>query len=319
MTKTRKFVGLLSLGLGLAAIASTTSAHAASYAVFSDRFNYSGTVSKYASQSDAEARQNPIFTTTIPGFSDGGHSYSGRDLSIYVSNGAPFSIASQNYNDVLNAWWYTTTGPSLGSGNPNNKDVGFFQLYDDDASTLITWSAHWDSTLRHYTLEEQGANAPYSLDYSRLWDGNLIDDGGPSTSGTFVDYSFGLFADFATPATEDGSNPGWYYINGEPVGVTGYLKGVFDNQCSASVNCSTPGVDGWYAFDFTIGMNSWVFDNKDSLPTGPDASLALYNVYPTSYFGAQTPLPGAMLLYVSGLGVLGFASRKKLSGAASKA
>ncbi len=316
MTKSGNLAALLSVGLGLAAIASTTPANASSYAVFSDRFNYSGTVSKYHSQSDAESGTNPIFTETIPGFTDG-NSYSGRDLSFNVSKGAPSSIAGQDYNDVLNAWSYTKTGPHLGSGNPNNQDIGFFQLYDNNSNTLITSSAHWNASLKHYTFEEHGANAPYDPYYSRLWDGRLVDDGAPSTGGTFIDYSFGLFADFDTPATEDGSHPGWYYINGEPVSVTGYLKGIFENDC-ATTTCTNNDVAGFYAFDFAIGLNSWVYDNKDNLatdPGNPNSNISLYNVYHTSYFAAQTPIPGALLLYVSGLGVLGFAGRRKMRGA----
>jgi hypothetical protein len=284
-------------------IASSSSlAMASSLYVNFDNFNYSGTISRYNSQADAQARTNATVTTTIATALNGSSATlpGARDAQAYIAQGTPTAYANSNEAAFLTAWYFinpNTTQTINGWGNPNNTNNGFVQYIDQTNVPVVTGG--WTNAYTRFQVSINGGTGD-SLNLARLW--AAPSPLGNSTAGTFVDFNLNLTADFLTAAALS-STTSWYETNVMPAAVSGSASGVFLN------NSSETSVNGYYSFDFSLAKGSWAANN-----------LATWNndgirVAPQSFFAAPesaaVPLPSSLALI--GLGILAFVSNRKKS------
>jgi len=266
-------------------VALAAPAWASSLGVIStDRFGYSGTVTRYATLADAQSGTNAV----------GSYAIGNRDISLYIVNGIPSYDA--DINVIMGSWWYTTDSLGrAGYGNTTgNSGRGFLQMYDSNASTDISQSysfGNFDGTFyTTFAMSLTGANADYPSDYARFW----VDyQGGGADKVFYHSYALNLTAG----GLEGVRNGGVIEAFDHPESVSGTYSGIFEN-----VSTSHPQNNGFYAFDLSLSMVNWAWDNRDSL-TGK-------YLFADSRFVA-TPEPASMLLLGSGLAGAAFMRRRK--------
>lgn len=241
-------------------------------AVSTDRFGYTGVVTRYGSLDDAKNGSNAVENYNI----------GNRDLSLYIVNDFP---GSTNYNIIMGSWWYTTDpSGSAGWGNVRgNSGRGFVQLYDDGSTTVDSFSGKFGgyngTYYTTYTLDLSGSNAGTSQ-YSRFW----VDfQGGGADKVLYHNYSLNLTAT-GLEGTKTGN---LIEANNHPVGVTGTYSGIFEN-----ISSTYPQNNGFYTFTLNLDMDNWSYANRDSLTGDPFAK---------SYFGEAVPGPAAVLPFALGL------------------
>jgi hypothetical protein len=260
--------------------------------ISTDRLSYTGTQTKYATLADAQSETSPIggpFAITNRATSPP-YDTPYRDLALYFAKDAVAAYAASDFNYVSTAWYYSTSGGAFsGTGNPNNSDNGFIQLYDDDGSTETSLQSYFHDDLTQYTLQVSGINATNALDFTRLWNAA----GEPNTGGTFhsydVDITFGGLAGAWNPSTNT------YEATNHPSTVTGTFHGIFEN---------TSAVNSFYVVDWTYAFDNWAFGQGGSLVEG-----GIQDSFFASDFNLVAPEPTSGILL--GLGVMIFLRRKK--------
>lgn len=234
-------------------------------------FHYTGTVTA------------PNGTTyTIPGYTStpGSTSYDGRDVSLYIDQ-------TDMYFDTN--WYSSLNGNNDGSGNPNNQNVGFFQLYDVGTTAVTSMTGSWNAAHTVFNITVTGSNpttAPYS-GYSRLWEPPVTGDPASGQAGYFNNYTFTLTANF-NPGDVTLSN-GMWTTSAAPTSVSGSMIGTFTNTSTYA-----GAINGLYSFALDIGMGSWAGSNN----------IASYNG--ASTFAVSVPEPAKFALFgLAGFGLLG--------------
>jgi hypothetical protein len=280
--------------VALAALIASASLQADPLYVSYDNFNYSGTVTRYATLADAQAGTNAISTTLIATASNETRQTlpNARDGNLYVASSSP------GYDPTNTAYfstaWYYTTFPLNGNGwgNPNNSDTGFVQYYDQSAAPVVTGG--WSNGNTRFNLGISGGNGGI---YARLWAAPEI--GGPAgdTAGVFDSFHLALTADFASAAAFNATT-GWYDTGAEPTSLSGNASGIFDNQSTTNAS-----LNGFYAFDFSFAPGSWAATNGATWSDGTNS----YS--PSSFFAAPVPEPASLALVALGLGALALAMR----------
>ena len=218
------------------------------YAV-SDRFGYTGTVTRYATLSDALAQTNPL---TVP------IAIPQRDLSIYATNqagAAGFDPADAN-SFAFSTAWFLPVPPSTGAGNPNNTTVGFTQINDPINRTVTTSSAFFtDASLTTFQLLVSGTDAlprdpitGVANEEARFWNAPGSSGAPLLTQGIFRTYSLDATFSDLNPATlvngiYESDNPG------RPISISGKFRAVFENT-----NPLDPAYQGFY--DVTLNLNN---------------------------------------------------------------
>jgi hypothetical protein len=277
-------------------------AQAAPLFVSFDNFNYSGSVSRFATLADAQNGVNAISTTSIATATNGDRSTltNARDGNLYVANAAP-GYDPSNLSYFSTAWYFTTFVNQVnGWGNPNNSNNGFVQYYD--RSTAPTVSGGWSNGYTRFNVQINGGDGD-SLNAARLWAAPKL--GGPSgdTAGKFIEFALSMTVDFGAAATLNGLT-GWYESTGGPTAVSGGASGIFQNDSTTDTS-----LNGYYAFSFTFAPGSWAADNGATW--GPNANTR-YGV--EAFFAAPSSqpvsLPGTLALAALGLGLLGMARRR---------
>ena len=260
-----------------------------------DRLAYSGTVTRYATREDAWEGHNALETHTITG-NDGN-----RDLAIYLTDDG------QGNREVyiMTAWYYSTNpekGPYSGHGNPSNTNVGFFQIYDDDASSLTDLSAAFSPDGTTFALSVNGSGAHYdttqsSSDLARMWAAPLS-GAAVITAGVFEHYELSLAMFGMESTTENGWTTS---TTEEPTGVTGNFKAIFENKNATyfpdSSNANAD-LEGFYVANFELHLDSWAWANRDNIGTG----LSFVEI---------TAVPEPASLGVLGIGALGLMARRR--------
>jgi hypothetical protein len=232
-------------GISLALTSFATFAAPIGGLVSTDRFGYSGTITRYNSQFEAENGVNPSETITI----------TDRDLALFVSSNDP-SIS--DWNVMMGSWWYTTDASGrAGFGNTRgNTGTGFLQLYDNDGSTdssLSMMFGDFDGTYyTEFELNLEGSNAG-SSDYARLSAYDNVNDGG-------IWHSYGLTLT-ASGLQGVETSPGIIESVVQPTGVAGSITGLFE----ITENQTSPDNQGFYSVDFNLSMTNWAWDNRDNL------------------------------------------------------
>ena len=281
MQSVRRFIGIV--GAAAFLLGASAGAQAAPFFATSDTFSYTGTVSVYATLADAllgggTAHAIPTATSgaesTLPG---------ARDASLFIGASGVGQLVDANIFST--AWFYSTTPQlGLGAGNPNNTNVGFVQLYDDDGSTDTTTTGGWtDATYTSFSLFVAGGGATSAADGSQLWPAPDTTEDPSLTDGAFISYELSLTAAFANAATMSMST-GWYQTSEAPIDVDGYFRGIFQNNSGL-----------FYAFDFTFQNGSWAADNGASFIDGGQ-------FFTSNFFTApEVPEPTAFALFALAL------------------
>lgn len=284
--------------LALMALVASGSINASPLYISYDNFNYSGTVTRYATLADAQAATNAISSTSIATATNGSSQTlsNARDGNVYVASSSP-GYDPSNLSYFSTAWYFTTT-PANGNGwgNPNNTNTGFVQYYDTSAAPVV--SGGWSNGNTRFTLDIAGGDGD-SGNFARLWAAPSI--GGPSgdTAGVFRSFHLNLVADFVAAATFNGGT-GWYDTAADPTNLSGSAVGIFENQSTTNAS-----LNGFYAFDFSFDPGSWAGANGATW-SGGSASYG-----PSSFFAAPVPEPATSALVGIALGGLTAFSRRR--------
>ena len=263
-----------------------STAFAFDFAVSTDSFNYNGTVTKYASLSDAQNNVNPLSVGTMQN----------RDGSIYQGKNAENYLGAGwgNANTLLTAWYYTTDqthGAYSGWGNPNNTYDSFMQLYDQPGAYTTSSDAVWSNNFSQLNVSISGANAD-SKAYSRLWPA----DSSGGDHGVFLNYSINYSVSGLAPTIDPST--GWLLDNTSRGHLTGSFTGIFqDNDSAVTTN------NGFYAFNVNL------FDSGHTF--GEDNAPNLNGAFNSPFFAAPVPEPASMA--VLGLGAVALVRRRKKS------
>lgn len=282
----------VSLGVTLASLMSAAYADAPLFVSY-ENLNYSGTVTRYGSLSDAQLGINALSTNSIVTATNGSESTltNARDGQVFVGRAAPGYVAP-DYAYFSTAWYFTQTPANgYGWGNPNNTNNGFIQFYNYGA-LATTVNGGWSNAGSTFTLTLAGGDGD-SDNAARLWAPDNV--GGPAsvTGGTFRAFNLNMVASFASAATLNGST-GWYETNADPTSLSGSVTGIFEN-----LSASDPSVNGFYGFSFTLAQGSWAANVGATYPGGIAPAV----------FAAPIPEPEAYGLALAGLGVVGFSMR----------
>lgn len=231
---------LLPLAAALLAVAAQ-----AQIVTVTDRFGYTGSVTRYESLSDAQSATNATGSFVLG---------ANRDFRLQLVSGFSPILADQYYAGTN---W---TSP----GSPSNVAAGFVQIPIQSGTPGVR--AFWDITRTQYTFDLRGSAGGPS---TRLWDGS---NDVANQDGEFLDYRLSFVAaGLATASWDPGF--GTYWSMSDPTAVTGSFTGLFHN--------TSVGGAGYYTFDFDFNLDNWsygefVAGNPDSdyqtgLFAAPDA------------------------------------------------
>lgn len=211
----------------------------------SESYGYVGTVTVYRTLSDARASRNPLRTVPVPQ----------RDGAIYSSRhmGGEYG----EFNAVLTNWYSTTdTDPTHhGYGNPNNKNEGFFQMYDENASNWQNQKSFWNRQKTVFYVEAKGKNATYDSvenpgDYARFWNAGAPAGSGEATKGRYLEYAYNLAAAGLTAVYDN--TEGVWKNTGNASSFTGSFSGIFQNTSERH-----PESNGYYVVALSFNSTSW--------------------------------------------------------------
>lgn len=219
-----------------------------------DEIGYTGSITRHATLADANANVNVI---------GGPHAIPQRDGYVSAANATTNPAFFPTSFLVGTAWYYTIEDNTNGKpkddpdgdryysgwANPNNTNVGFVQMFDDDASTVSSMLGQWtDLTYSTYTLFGTGTNSGVA-ESARLWDAPGPNGFPQNTAGIFRSWTLNM-----TFTGLSGTPSGGLIVHtGTIGGVTGSFTGVFENTSTTNV-----GANGFYRFTLNYNMTSWV-------------------------------------------------------------
>jgi hypothetical protein len=218
-----------------------------------ERFGYSGTITVYNTLQDARSGRNPRHRDLL---------VPQRDGSIYVVSKRPSFY--RDFNAFLTNWYADGANNTTGNGNPNNKNEGFVQMYDDNASNWSNHKGTWSADKQTFTVFAKGRNASYTSvsnpdDYARLWNAGAPAGSGESTKGTFIEYEYRVVAKGLNGKDTDGD--GFFENGNDATSYSGYFKGLFQNE-SATSRAS----NGFYVVELAVNSTSWAVQRGFARP-----------------------------------------------------
>ena len=195
---------------------------------------------------------------------------------------ADYPASSHDYNYLMSNWYEHST---------TNQNPSFFQMAETDNPSVTSATGGWDATRKVFTTTVTGSNAPYP--WSRFWQ----PDNGVAWGVTILEYSYTFTATFSTAAAIDAD--GWLSNTVDPDTIVGSFTGRF--LVTADVDKS-PIIGDTYGFDLTLSKA--LFPGLDAKNADGGATSTM------NYWGAAVPAPGAALLAMFGLGIVGWIKRR---------
>lgn len=297
----RRNVSVSAWGLIAAAIAASLAAPNSADAgivVHTDRYSYSGTVTRYDNLQDALAGTNPGTTYAIPQ----------RDVSLRFRDSST-GLADPGSSD--SAFFFVPNWQGVPAFNQNH---GFVQIADADGATIQSGDALFNPAGDAFGVLAIGGNAA-KPQFARLGhDPSMNGLSAAVTQGVFHEYAldavFTGLASFTSNSTNLQSGDIQTVeqaINGSGADVLGILHAVFENT-----NPIDPSYHGFYGIELALSNVSVSFSGFSLNASNTEGCFIVSGLTPGPNL-AEAPEPSSLLLCglaAIGAGV-GFARRRR--------